>query len=656
MSTRTILSLSSALVAGCLALAGPAPARAQSTAATPDTAGQAPPPTVVGRIAFVQGTVSFHTADQQQWQPATLNYPLTSGDALWTEPQALAEIQVAASAVWMNGGSELDVNTLDEHTMAATEAQGELYLHLRNLPEGQRYTVTTPRGVVTLSKDGRYDIVAGDTEHPTTVTVVDGAAQVTGADLSLQVAADQTATISGTANFQGNVGALAQDAFLASMETREQQRLKTAQVAPPAVVSGMTGSQTLSSYGTWGSSPQYGAVWYPQVGADWAPYQDGSWNYVAPWGWTWMSAEPWGFAPFHYGRWAEIDGRWAWVPGGYAPPGEAGLAVYAPALVTFFGLGSGELGWVPLAPGEPYYPPYRADDRYLRALNRFDVRDVAALRRDERREEAALDRLANRRAAVVVPAAVLTDSRAVREAAHRLEERRLAEAHPLIGRDPARPTLATAGVTPRIAREEHLEDEARRIALAPGPRIEAPAGRPERRLPALREANIPTPAAPAIEQRRAGEAERRPAELAPALPTLRGPNARPGAPVAVAPPPREREAPVAGVPGQPPVFVPGVPAPPRHEARVQPGPRPEPAPAVRPAVPRVITPRFAPPPRERAAPIAVRPMAPSVPHFAPPPQVHFAPAVPRFAPPMRVAGLRIAAPRGGPPPGRPPHL
>ncbi len=93
MRTRQIIWLAStALLAGCIAMASLLPALAQPADPEPDANG-AEPPAVVGRIAFIQGTVSFRTADQQQWQPATLNYPVTAGDALWTEPQALAALE-----------------------------------------------------------------------------------------------------------------------------------------------------------------------------------------------------------------------------------------------------------------------------------------------------------------------------------------------------------------------------------------------------------------------------------------------------------------------------------------------------------------------------------------------------------------------------------
>src|SRR5262249_50806113 len=34
------------------------------------------PPTRVGRLAFVEGTVSYHDAERTDWQPATINRPL----------------------------------------------------------------------------------------------------------------------------------------------------------------------------------------------------------------------------------------------------------------------------------------------------------------------------------------------------------------------------------------------------------------------------------------------------------------------------------------------------------------------------------------------------------------------------------------------------
>ena len=103
----------------------------------------------------------------------------------------------------------------------------------------------------------------------------------------------------------------------------------------------------------------------------WAPYRFGHWVCVGPWGWTWVEDEPWGFAPFHYGRWAYVNSGWFWVPGPVVV-----RPVWAPALVAFVGGGPGfhfsagvGVGWFPLAPGEVYLPGYRVSRAYVNNVN-----------------------------------------------------------------------------------------------------------------------------------------------------------------------------------------------------------------------------------------------------------------------------------------------
>ena len=182
-----------------------------------------------------------------------------------------------------------------------------------------------------ITSDGQYDINAGDANDPTTVAVISGAATIG----QLQVPAGQEGFLSGTDQTTAQLGALQRDDFM----NQELARLTPPPppYAPP-VVEQMTGASELSSYGSWDQSPQYGAVWYPNVDSSWAPYREGHWAYVAPWGWTWVDVEPWGFAPFHYGRWIQDGGRWGWIPasayegGSYGPDYQP---VYAPAVVGF---------------------------------------------------------------------------------------------------------------------------------------------------------------------------------------------------------------------------------------------------------------------------------------------------------------------------------
>jgi hypothetical protein len=81
--------------------------------------------------------------------------------------------------------------------------------------------------------------------------------------------------------------------------------------------------------------------------------------------------EPWGFAPFHYGRWAFANNGWFWVPGPVVVH-----PVWAPALVAFVGGGPGfhfsvgvGVGWFPLAPGEVFVPGYHVSRAYVNNVN-----------------------------------------------------------------------------------------------------------------------------------------------------------------------------------------------------------------------------------------------------------------------------------------------
>ncbi len=358
------LTASTAIAALLLGPVLPTPALAQMgpavVAASQQQSGD--PPARVGRLAHTTGSVSFHTAEAEEWSPAQANYPVTSGDVFWTEPNAQAELQIGGSRIQLAGGTEFTVGLLDQTGVQATQDAGEVYLRLRGVAPGEAWSVQTPRGTVMLSGDGRYAIAAGDMQTPTTVTVLEGGAQVSGPGLDLQIGPGQAATIDGTDTFQGSIGPAQPDAFVNAMLASERPPQSPA-MAPPPIVASMPGGDDLAAYGTWSDSPEYGAVWYPQVAVGWVPYREGHWAWVPPWGWTWVDDAPWGFTPFHYGRWILIGARWAWTPGVVAV---AGPPVYAPALVTFFGIGagvaigaalaSGTIGWCPLGPREAYHP------------------------------------------------------------------------------------------------------------------------------------------------------------------------------------------------------------------------------------------------------------------------------------------------------------
>ena len=98
---------------------------------------------------------------------------------------------------------------------------------------------------------------------------------------------------------------------------------------------------SLSSYGSWFETPNYGYVWQPAAvrQAGWRPYTRGRWV-CSDRGWTFVSNEPFGWATYHYGRWALLSRvGWIWVPG----------TEWAPSWVCWRESGS-HVGWAPLPP------------------------------------------------------------------------------------------------------------------------------------------------------------------------------------------------------------------------------------------------------------------------------------------------------------------
>ncbi len=59
----------------------------------PSAAALADPSGRVARISFVGGPVSFRPASLDEWSLASLNYPLTVGDHLWTDRGGRGELQ-----------------------------------------------------------------------------------------------------------------------------------------------------------------------------------------------------------------------------------------------------------------------------------------------------------------------------------------------------------------------------------------------------------------------------------------------------------------------------------------------------------------------------------------------------------------------------------
>ena len=329
------------------------------------------PPARVGRIAYLSGPVSFSPAGAADWAQAPLNRPLVAGDRLWTDAGARDEAQFGSAIARMDAGTLLTVLGADERTTQLQVSQGRIDLHVRGLADGETVEVDTPNLAFVARQPGDYRINVAPDGGTTDVTVLRGAGDVYGDGTSLALAPGQGYRFGGQdLNNYVLLQPVPPDDFDRWALGRDRRYERA--VARRYVPQGVVGFEDLDDYGTWRTMPDYGTVWVPdRAPRDWAPYHDGHWAWVDPWGWTWIDDEPYGYAVSHYGRWVRAPDTWAWVPA----PVEA-RPVYAPALVafvgavlTFGGRSDPGVGWFPLAPHEPYRPPYHASPTYITRVN-----------------------------------------------------------------------------------------------------------------------------------------------------------------------------------------------------------------------------------------------------------------------------------------------
>jgi hypothetical protein len=655
---------------------------------------QGEPPGRVGRLAFTNGTVSFHDDEQSGWTPAVINTPLTTGDGLWTEPNARSEISLAGTRIRMEGATQLDMLALDDTQTRLQLGQGRIDVKSFAMDANQPYEIVTPRGTVKLLQQGDYYVEAGSTEDATRLGVRSGAAQIEALNGQvLAVRANEVAEVTGDGTSpQLRTIKTAPPAPPAYWASRDRQIVYD---APQYLSAGVTGYEDLNAYGDWINDGGYGRVWVPRsVPSGWAPYRTGHWAYVQPWGWTWIDEQPWGFAPYHYGRWANRNNRWVWVP-----PQRDVRPVYAPALVAFVGgtelavtLGNrsaAPVGWFPLGPREVYVPSYTADREYYRRLNRSARVEERILeerwQRAQRREAFMANReqaMINQRFATVVPTSTFVRSQPVMRSALQVQPQAIAAA-PVA--PVAAPPAPTASVVSATAAQPKAATAPQQQTAPADPKAEAESKTNSVPVARTAIADMPTLAKPAATERSAAPGPKLVAtqpkaatddkarQTVPALAPRQG-AATPQLKGAVTPAPAQPAKP--GEPPKPQQAAPqpqAAPAPAPQARPAAPAPGPQQAKPAEPSKPQAAPPlpqpqqaRPAEPPKQQAAPPAPAPQQPSraAPQAAPAPQPQQArPEPPRQQPQpapspqqRQQEGRTVEPPRqqqAAPPPPRP---
>ncbi|HET9266754.1 MAG TPA: DUF6600 domain-containing protein, partial [Vicinamibacterales bacterium] len=408
----------------------------------------ADPPSRVARLGYMTGAVSLSPAGEADWVVASINRPLTTGDRVWADAGARAEIQVGGALMRLDGSTGLSVLNLDDRMVQLQLTQGVMNVRVRRLDANQAFEIDTPNLAFAVRKPGDYRIDVDPDGNATTIVVRNGQGEVYGESASYVVDSRQAYRFTGTGlrDYQV-VNAPRIDEFdrWAGDRDRIYDNSPSARYVSPDVV----GYQDLDAHGAWRVDATYGNVWTPnRVDAGWAPYRDGHWAWVDPWGWTWVDDAPWGFAVSHYGRWANLGGTWGWIPGPVRS-----RAYYAPALVVFVGGDNfqialsggnvGGIGWFPLGPREVYRPWYPVSRGYFDNVNTSNtIVNTTVINNYYNNTNVTNVTYANRQvpgAVIAVPTTAFVQSQPVSRMAIRVTHEQMAAA-PVVAVAPVAPT------------------------------------------------------------------------------------------------------------------------------------------------------------------------------------------------------------------------
>lgn len=309
------------------------------------------------RLSYLEGDVGFWRNGAEDWTDARLNTPLAPGDALYVDGDGTLELQFGSRAfIRASDDTELSVVNQSVDFLQVKVTSGRVSFDLRALPAGFAIELNTPNALFTIDRPGYYRVEVDDDVH--FITRRGGQATIVpagGSAMSIYPSEEIVVDGDNVAKAETYV-APEPDRWDRWNYERTEEVLDTA--SQRYLSSDIAGADDLDRYGRWRVVPDYGTVWVPEVAHGWAPYSTGRWVWDPYYQWTWIDDSPWGWAPFHYGRWVYVSGYWAWAPGPVVR-----RAVYSPALVAFYGVGSsvsitigGSVGWVALSWGEPLVP------------------------------------------------------------------------------------------------------------------------------------------------------------------------------------------------------------------------------------------------------------------------------------------------------------
>ncbi|MGC8492305.1 MAG: DUF6600 domain-containing protein [Syntrophobacteraceae bacterium] len=321
-------------------------------------------PVLVGRISYVEGQLLRYVPETKNWVLVRENSPFGLSDALYSGDSSKAEfIFPNGLLVRIAAGTQIQLIALKDDASEMDLESGIARFYNRN-PNGM-LKVTTPYGYVLAQPNSIFDVYLGDSSVE--VIALNGRVdyiqqsdnssyELTPGGESIIADASQVSSGQDAVDAGWDAWNSRRDDLLAR-RMKEVRDTESYRYLPPQLD---TYAYDLHRSGRWERvyyEGEYREFWRPtDVSDNWQPFTDGRWtDYYGDQ--VWVPNERFGYVTCHYGNWVHVGGGWYWappVPLGAPPSGPDIAFSWYPGRVAWIGTGE-NIGWVPLAPNEPYY-------------------------------------------------------------------------------------------------------------------------------------------------------------------------------------------------------------------------------------------------------------------------------------------------------------
>ncbi len=322
------------------------------------------PPVLVGHITHVEGQLLRYVPEEADWVATVPDAPFGLDDALYTTRGSRAEIRLPnRNLIRLHERTQIQSIVLEEDFTEIDLYSGTARFY--HYGPGT-LKVYTPFGYALAPAGTVFDLHSR--EKAAEVLVLQGELEFTpaGSGSRYPVAAGRPSLVADGKQVLNGSPAV-ETGWQTWNAARDQTAARyrdypgeSARYLPPELD---YQAPVLDENGRWEQVPYQGEVYYfwrpVHVVHGWAPFTVGRWTvwYDDP---CWIPAEPFGYVTHHYGNWFFIRGHWYWAPPFRARirPHPAPLLplswAWYPGRVAWIHHGA-TIGWIPLAPHEPYY-------------------------------------------------------------------------------------------------------------------------------------------------------------------------------------------------------------------------------------------------------------------------------------------------------------